>query len=132
AILRTPAQRPRHSRPVRPPPPPRPAHPGAAYPPCQLPNRHLLPCRPDGFTFPPLFRAAPGPATAAQLHACALRLGLLHPSVFASGSLVHAYLRFARIADAYAVFDEMPQRDVPAWNAMLSGLCRNARAGDAV
>ncbi|CAL4923037.1 unnamed protein product [Urochloa decumbens] len=90
------------------------------------------PLRPDGFTFPPLFRAAPGPATAAQLHACALRLGLFHPSVFASGSLVHAYLRFGRVAEAYRVFDEMPQRDVPAWNAMLSGLCRNARAGDAV
>ncbi|OEL30139.1 Pentatricopeptide repeat-containing protein [Dichanthelium oligosanthes] len=90
------------------------------------------PLRPDDFTFPPLFRAAPGPAPAAQLHACALRLGLLHPNVFASGSLVHAYLRFGRVAEAYRVFDEMPERDVPAWNAMLSGLCRNARAADAV
>ncbi|KAG2540239.1 pentatricopeptide repeat-containing protein At4g33990-like [Panicum virgatum] len=90
------------------------------------------PLRPDGFTFPPLFRAAPGPASAAQLHACALRLGLLHPSVFASGSLVHAYLRFGRVAEACRVFDEMTERDVPAWNAMLSGLCRNARAADAV
>ncbi|KAF8728906.1 hypothetical protein HU200_018202 [Digitaria exilis] len=90
------------------------------------------PLRPDGFTFPPLVRAAPGPDTAAQLHACALRLGLLHPNVFASGSLVHAYLRFGRVAEAYRVFDEMPERDVPAWNAMLSGLCRNARAGDAL
>lgn len=26
----------------------------------------------------------------------------------------------------------MPERDLPAWNAMLSGLCRNARAGEAV
>ncbi|CAN6294808.1 unnamed protein product [Urochloa humidicola] len=109
----------------------------AALPRLALPLlRRLLagahPLRPDGFTFPPLFRAAPGPATAAQLHACALRLGLLHPSVFASGSLVHAYLRFGRVAEAYRVFDEMPQRDVPAWNAMLSGLCRNARAADAV
>ncbi|CAL5005931.1 unnamed protein product [Urochloa decumbens] len=109
----------------------------AALPRLALPLlRRLLagahPLRPDGFTFPPLFRAAPGPSSAAQLHACALRLGLLHPSVFASGSLVHAYLRFGRVAEAYRVFDEMPQRDVPAWNAMLSGLCRNARAGDAV
>ena len=30
------------------------------------------------------------------------------------------------------MFDEMTERDVPAWNAMLSGLCRNARAADAV
>ncbi|CAN6306362.1 unnamed protein product [Urochloa humidicola] len=103
----------------------------AALPRLALPLlRRLLagahPLRPDGFTFPPLFRAAQGPATAAQLHACALRLGLLHPSVFASGSLVHAYL----LRDV--VFDKMPQPDVPAWNAMLSGLCRNARAADAV
>ncbi|CAN6300639.1 unnamed protein product [Urochloa humidicola] len=77
-------------------------------------------------------RAAPSPATAAQLHACALRLGLLHPSVFASGSPVHAYLRFGRVAEAYRLFDEMPQRDVPAWNTMLSGLCRNAWVADAV
>ena len=30
------------------------------------------------------------------------------------------------------MFDEMPERDLPAWNAMLSGLCRNARAAEAV
>lgn len=30
------------------------------------------------------------------------------------------------------MFDEMSERDVPAWNAMLSGLCRNARAAEAV
>lgn len=30
------------------------------------------------------------------------------------------------------MFDEMPERDVPAWNAMLSGLCRNSLAADAV
>ncbi|TVU13291.1 hypothetical protein EJB05_40335, partial [Eragrostis curvula] len=90
------------------------------------------PLRPDAFTFPPLVRAAPSPASAAQLHSCALRLGLLHPNVFASGSLVHAYLRFGRIADAYRLFDEMPERDVAAWNAMVSGLCRNARATEAV
>uniref|UniRef100_A0A0E0KEP8 DYW domain-containing protein n=1 Tax=Oryza punctata TaxID=4537 RepID=A0A0E0KEP8_ORYPU len=92
----------------------------------------LLLLRPDAFTFPPLLRAAPGPATAAQLHACALRLGLLRGNVFASGALVHAYLRFGRVHDAYRAFDEMPHRDVPAWNAMLSGLSRNACAGKAV
>ncbi|GJN31699.1 hypothetical protein PR202_gb20126 [Eleusine coracana subsp. coracana] len=82
------------------------------------------PLRPDAFTFPPLVRAAPSPASAAQIHACTLRLGLLHPNVFVSGSLVHAYLRFGQFAAAYRVFDEMPERDVAAWNAMVSGLCR--------
>ncbi|KAL5218959.1 hypothetical protein ABZP36_019643 [Zizania latifolia] len=98
--------------------------------------RHLLSCarphRPDAFTFPPLIRAAPGPASAAQLHSCALRLGLVRPSVFVSGALVHAYLRFGRISEAYRAFDEMPERDVAAWNAMVSGLCRNARAAEAM
>ncbi|KAL6648021.1 hypothetical protein ACP70R_012245 [Stipagrostis hirtigluma subsp. patula] len=98
--------------------------------------RRLLACahplRPDDFTFPPLVRAAPSPSSAAQLHACALRLGLLHPNVFAAGSLAHAYLRFGRVAEAYRVFDEMPERDVAAWNAMVSGLCRNARPAEAV
>ncbi|KAF0921412.1 hypothetical protein E2562_006978 [Oryza meyeriana var. granulata] len=88
--------------------------------------------RPDSFTFPPLIRAALGPAFAAQLHACALRLGLVRPSVFVSGALVHAYLRFGRVPEAYQAFDEMPERDVPAWNAMVSGLCRNARAAEGV
>ncbi|XP_062211473.1 pentatricopeptide repeat-containing protein At4g33990 [Phragmites australis] len=90
------------------------------------------PLRPDAFTFPPLVRAAPSTASASQIHSCALRLGLLHPNVFVSGSLVHAYLRFGCVAEAYRVFDEMPERDVAAWNAMLSGLCRNARAAEAV
>ncbi|KAK3147029.1 hypothetical protein QOZ80_3BG0277110 [Eleusine coracana subsp. coracana] len=90
------------------------------------------PLRPDAFTFPPLVRAAPSPASAAQIHACTLRLGLLHPNVFVSGSLVHAYLRFGQFAAAYRVFDEMPERDVAAWNAMVSGLCRNGRATEAV
>ncbi|KAE8779952.1 pentatricopeptide repeat-containing protein [Hordeum vulgare] len=109
----------------------------AALPHLALPLlRHILrrahPFRPDAFTFPPLVRAAPGHASATQLHACALRLGLAHPCVFASGSLVHAYLRFGRVSEAYRVFDEMTERDLPAWNAMLSGLCRNARAAEAV
>jgi pentatricopeptide repeat protein len=56
----------------------------------------------------------------------------VHPNVFVSGSLVHAFLRFGRVSDAYKVFDEMPERDVAAWNAMVSGLCRNARATEAV
>uniref|UniRef100_A0A0D9VUW8 DYW domain-containing protein n=1 Tax=Leersia perrieri TaxID=77586 RepID=A0A0D9VUW8_9ORYZ len=97
--------------------------------------RHLLsssPLRPDAFTFPPLIRAARCPSSAAQLHSCAIRLGLVRPSVFVSGAIVHAYLRFGRVPDAYRAFDEMPHRDVAAWNAMLSGLCRNARADEAV
>ncbi|KAI4973846.1 hypothetical protein ZWY2020_041627 [Hordeum vulgare] len=60
----------------------------------------------------------------------ALRLGLLRPCVFTSGSLVHAYLRFGRVSEAYRLFDEMPERNLPAWNAMLSGLCRNAHVSE--
>jgi hypothetical protein len=114
--------RPRHLRPT---PSPRPAPPGP--PSRELPHHRLLqrlavllihrllagahPVCPDAFTFPPLVRAAPSPASAAQIHASAFRLGLLHPQC------LHLWLPRARMPSV------RPRR------RGLQGVRRNAGAG---
>ncbi|KAF8780296.1 hypothetical protein HU200_001700 [Digitaria exilis] len=55
-----------------------------------------------------------------RAHAVALRsFGSL--GVFVSNNLISAYVRFDEIADARKVFDEMPERSVVSWTAMMNG-----------
>ncbi|KAL6849902.1 hypothetical protein ACP4OV_020529 [Aristida adscensionis] len=61
-----------------------------------------------------------------QLHALLLRSGLASDA-HASANLVQVYCGCGRVAAARAVFDEMVDRDVVAWNVMISGY---VKAGD--
>lgn len=88
--------------------------------------------RPDDRTFPFALHAAAAavaqaehPAKGAELHAAALRRGLLLADVFAGNTLVTFYAVCGRAADARRVFDEMPARDVVSWNSLVSALLTN-------
>ncbi|PUZ63412.1 hypothetical protein GQ55_3G066400 [Panicum hallii var. hallii] len=93
---------------------------------------------PDDRTFPFALHAAAAAVAAGErpdkgleLHAAALRRGLLLADVFAGNTLVTFYAACGRAADARRVFDEMPARDVVSWNSLVSALLANGMLEDA-
>ncbi|KAL6905848.1 hypothetical protein ACP4OV_003449 [Aristida adscensionis] len=90
--------------------------------------------RPDARTFPFALHAAAAaaaageghPAKGLELHAAALRRGLLLGDVFAGNTLLTFYAACGRAGDARRVFDEMPVRDVVSWNSLISAFLANA------
>ncbi|CAA0830281.1 Pentatricopeptide repeat-containing protein -mitochondrial [Striga hermonthica] len=55
-----------------------------------------------------------------QLHCLTLKSGL-KTETFVGNALVTLYSKFSMIADARLAFDEIPQKDLISWNAILSG-----------
>ncbi|KAL6652603.1 hypothetical protein ACP70R_011528 [Stipagrostis hirtigluma subsp. patula] len=86
--------------------------------------------RPSRFTAPLAASAAAELGelhVGASVHGYCVRLGLLvgDGSVAVASSLVYMYARCGVVGDAVKVFEEMPQRDVIAWTAVVSGCVRN-------
>ncbi|XP_078441272.1 pentatricopeptide repeat-containing protein OGR1, mitochondrial-like [Wolffia australiana] len=67
----------------------------------------------------------------ALLHARLLRRGFA-ADLRLRTTLVDAYAKSGAISAARKVFDEMPRRDVPTWNALIHGLAAGARPGEAL
>ncbi|XP_006653490.1 pentatricopeptide repeat-containing protein At4g39952, mitochondrial [Oryza brachyantha] len=91
--------------------------------------------RPSRFTAPLVASAAAelgALQVGAAVHACSVRFGLLEGdgSVAVASSLVHMYARCGSVRDAVRLFDEMPETDVVAWTAVISGCVRNGECGD--
>ncbi|KAG7989201.1 hypothetical protein I3843_03G226000 [Carya illinoinensis] len=55
-----------------------------------------------------------------QLHSLAIKFGF-HCEVFVANALISMYSRCGQLMEARTVFDEMPERDLVSWNAILSG-----------
>ncbi|XP_039122625.1 pentatricopeptide repeat-containing protein At5g04780, mitochondrial-like [Dioscorea cayenensis subsp. rotundata] len=85
--------------------------------------------RPDHFTVPALCKACGGGGGVGLreigmgLHCWAIKIGVLDV-VFVSSSVLDMYAKFGRLDDACKVFELMPERDVVAWNAMITGFVR--------
>ncbi|EXB68664.1 hypothetical protein L484_024678 [Morus notabilis] len=78
---------------------------------------------PDAFLFPSLVKASsglPSLEVGKQLHSFAFLFGFCSDS-FVQSSLLHMYLKCDHIWDARKLFDGMPQRDLVAWSALISG-----------
>ncbi|CAL9764673.1 unnamed protein product [Musa acuminata subsp. burmannicoides] len=85
------------------------------------------PVRPDRPIYLALLKAAAAVSsrsTALSLHAHIAKSGYQRDVVVAT-ALVHAFSRCSDSATARRLFDEIPERDAAAWNAMLSGCARN-------
>ncbi|CAA6664494.1 unnamed protein product [Spirodela intermedia] len=67
----------------------------------------------------------------AQLHGRILRRGFAADFRLQT-TLVDAYAKGADVSAAAKVFDEMPQQDVPTWNALINGFAAGSRPHDAV
>ncbi|KAJ1275941.1 hypothetical protein BS78_05G175200 [Paspalum vaginatum] len=80
--------------------------------------------RPNDFTFPSAFKAAaaapPRSAAGPQVHALALRCGYLPGDAFVSCAALDMYFKTGRTALARRLFGEMPNRNVVAWNAVMT------------
>ncbi|CAJ1952475.1 unnamed protein product [Sphenostylis stenocarpa] len=105
------------------------AHP-ATHPSALILFRHMLrsqPPRPDNFIFPHALKACPDSRTTDSLFAQIVKSGFLHYTVVQT-ALVDSYSRVSGgVQDAKKVFDEMSERNVVSFTAMVSGF---ARVGD--
>ncbi|XP_057845753.2 pentatricopeptide repeat-containing protein At4g02750 [Cryptomeria japonica] len=54
------------------------------------------------------------------------------PNTFVRKTLLYMYVKFGSLADARKVFDEMPERDVYSWTAMIAGYSRHGIAYEAL
>uniref|UniRef100_A0A0E0FA89 Pentacotripeptide-repeat region of PRORP domain-containing protein n=1 Tax=Oryza meridionalis TaxID=40149 RepID=A0A0E0FA89_9ORYZ len=82
--------------------------------------------RPNAFTYPPLFRAAP-PALALALATHSIKFLGAHAAScdrVLGAALLDVFARCGRIASCRRVFDRIAHPDLPAWNALLSAYAR--------
>ncbi|KAJ1275945.1 hypothetical protein BS78_05G175600 [Paspalum vaginatum] len=88
--------------------------------------------RPNDFTFPSAFKAAaaaqPRSSSAGpQVHALALRCGYLPGNAFVSCAALDMYFKTGRTTLARRLFEEMPNRNVVAWNAVMTNAVLDGR-----
>lgn len=86
---------------------------------------------PDEFTFPLLFKACATLSAlreGAQIHCLLLKSPSIQTNnIYILTSLLNMYLSCGELDDARLLFETMPDKNVVAWNSMVSGL---ARSGD--
>ncbi|GJM92745.1 hypothetical protein PR202_ga09239 [Eleusine coracana subsp. coracana] len=78
---------------------------------------------PDAFSFPPLLTSSRSPPHLLALHALEIRYGLAH-DLFCASAMLRACLRFGLADHAHRLFDELTDRDVVVWNAMVNGFAK--------
>nr|VDD39024.1 unnamed protein product [Brassica oleracea] len=66
-----------------------------------------------------------------MIHRVVVKSGHVCDAVVAS-SLVGMYAKFNLLGDSVQVFDEMPERDVACWNAVMSCFCQSGEAEKAM
>ncbi|KAL7139324.1 hypothetical protein ABFS83_09G043100 [Erythranthe nasuta] len=66
-----------------------------------------------------------------QIHVHVLKLGFMS-DVFAGNSLVNMYAKCGSVEDAGNAFDEIPERTVVSWSAMIGGLAQHGHAKEAL
>ncbi|KAG0455548.1 hypothetical protein HPP92_024840 [Vanilla planifolia] len=85
--------------------------------------------RPNDFTIPSLLKATasvPCPDTGLQIHAFSLKSGLL-ADVFVASAAVDMYHKTGLFSHADRMFDEMPHRNIVAWNAVMTNALLEGR-----
>ncbi|XP_078447663.1 pentatricopeptide repeat-containing protein At5g27110-like [Wolffia australiana] len=85
--------------------------------------------RPDGFSFPSVLKSCP--SHAGELHALAAKAGCLADPAVAS-AVVAAYARRGLPRAAARLFDEMPHRDTPSWNTLISCYYQHGQPAEAL
>lgn len=61
-----------------------------------------------------------------QYHSLAITTGFI-ANVYVGSSLISLYSRCALLGDAYKVFEEMPERNVVSWTAIIAGFAQEWR-----
>ncbi|KAG8074750.1 hypothetical protein GUJ93_ZPchr0006g42905 [Zizania palustris] len=64
-------------------------------------------------------------ASACQLHARALKLGIIPSCLHLCSAFIKSYAASGSLAAARHLFDEIPRRDIPLWNTLMSTFARS-------
>ncbi|MQL93713.1 hypothetical protein Taro_026374 [Colocasia esculenta] len=89
---------------------------------------------PNDFTFPCAFKACAAlrcAATGRQVHAAAVKAGLV-ADVFVGCSALDMYCKTGLKSDARKIFDEMPEKNIVAWNAVMTNAVLDAQPDEVV
>eukprot|EP01018_Ginkgo_biloba_P030408 Gb_26155 [translate_table: standard] len=89
---------------------------------------------PDRFTFPFVLKACAGLGTLQQgknIHTDIIRSGI-ELNVYVECALIDMYSKCRSMENACRVFDEMSQRNVVSWTAMIAGYAQNGLANEAL
>ncbi|XVE70388.1 hypothetical protein DITRI_Ditri10aG0068600 [Diplodiscus trichospermus] len=89
---------------------------------------------PDNFTYPFVFKAVGSLGEAFEgekIHGLVAKSGFEFDA-YVTNSLMDMYMQVGRIQYSKKLFDEMPERDVVAWNVLISGLVKCGKFEDAV
>ncbi|KAG9148462.1 hypothetical protein Leryth_023231 [Lithospermum erythrorhizon] len=84
---------------------------------------------PDNFTLPFVLKACVNVldfVLGVQVHGIVLKIGL-EKDVFVKTGLVSLYGKCGELRDAEKVFDDIPQRNVVSWTAIISGYIRSGK-----
>eukprot|EP01018_Ginkgo_biloba_P031949 Gb_23267 [translate_table: standard] len=98
---------------------------------CQMQRASM---RPDQLTFASVLSACANLAAlkeGRQVHAHMLRSGF-ESHLSAGNALVSTYAKSGTIEDAYQVFNNMPERDVVSWTAMICGYAYHGNGKEAL
>ena len=109
------------------------AHPDGGYgPPEQDPEAEgHSPGSPDAETLASWLRSCGTVADVRRVHGVAVR-SPDGPGIFLANNLITSYARFHEISDARKVFDEMPERTVVSWTAMMNGYQKSGNYSEVV
>ncbi|XP_010449130.1 PREDICTED: pentatricopeptide repeat-containing protein At4g21065-like isoform X2 [Camelina sativa] len=89
---------------------------------------------PDTHTYPFLLKAVAKTADVRlgeTIHSVVIRSGF-GSLIFAQNSLLHLYANCGDLSSAYKVFDEMPEKDLVAWNSVINGFAENGKPNEAL
>ncbi|XP_010557826.1 PREDICTED: pentatricopeptide repeat-containing protein At5g66500, mitochondrial [Tarenaya hassleriana] len=86
------------------------------------------------YSFTPVLGACsvlPYPERGRQVHALMIKHGA-HSGVIAKTALIDMYSKYGQLGDSVKVFEDVRDKDVVSWNAMLSGCLRNGYGQEAL
>lgn len=89
---------------------------------------------PDYFTLPFVLKACARLSAfelGRRMHALVVKMGV-GPDVYVQTGLLCFYTRCGCVEDAYKVFDDIPDKNVVSWTAMITGFIEYERFGEAV
>eukprot|EP01018_Ginkgo_biloba_P034750 Gb_24815 [translate_table: standard] len=95
---------------------------------CQMRREGI---QPDQFTFASVLPACGNLVVLQEVHEDIIRSGY-NSDIFVGCAILDMYAQCESIENARHVFDEMPQRDVVLWNAMVAGYAQNGHVDEAL
>ncbi|CAN8231201.1 unnamed protein product [Cochlearia groenlandica] len=88
----------------------------------------------DTHTYPFLLKAVTKMADSRlgeTIHSVVIRNGFAS-LIYVENSLLHLYANCGDVSRAYKVFDEMPVKDLVAWNSVINGFAENSKPNEAL